>query len=101
MLCEMDEADTVVELERRVAKPVGAGPQELIVDVANELLVFCSPVGLDCVPNHDPVHLRLLCCRIASQSPAGAEEGSSSSCSCGTARARPNSSRARATPIPA
>src|SRR3954464_10220269 len=57
---DMDEADTVVELEGRIAQPVGLGAVELLVDSADELLVLGNPVRLDPVANHHASHLRLL-----------------------------------------
>src|SRR3954468_6570567 len=53
---EMEEADPVLELERRVPEPAGLGPVELGVDGANELLVLRHPIGLQLVTDHDALH---------------------------------------------
>src|SRR5215471_3374505 len=53
---EVNEADAVLELERRIAEPVGPDALELCVHVADEFLVRGDLVGLDPVSNHDPRH---------------------------------------------
>ena len=85
---DVDEADAVVEPERRVAEALRPAAGELVVDGADELLVLVDAIGLDLVAHHDLPHCPASVARVS-----GFAAGSAS------AAAAPASARRAPTPI--